>query len=186
MKLLTLTLLLPLMAHAAVDGTVVNGTTGKPQPNATVTLFKVGGNGPESIQSVKSGPDGKFLITADAEGQGPRLVQAAFDGAVYNHMIPPGMPSSGITVTVYQSSAKPGAAQVEQHMMLLEPTARTSPSAKATSSRTTARSLTTTPPTALFVSGSPPPRKAKPRSTYWPLAACRSAARPRRPRSPTS
>src|SRR5579862_477021 len=83
------------VANAAIDGTVINGTTGKPQPNATVTLFKVGGNGPESIQSVKSGPDGKFLITADAQGQGPRLVQAAFDGAVYNHMIPPGFPATG-------------------------------------------------------------------------------------------
>lgn len=107
------------VANAAIDGTIVNGTTGKPQPNATVTLYKVGGNGPESIQTVKSGPDGKFLITADA--QGPRLVQAAFDGAVYNHMIPPGFPATGVNIEVYQSSAKPGAAHVEQHMMLLEP-----------------------------------------------------------------
>ncbi len=106
-------------AHAAIDGTVINATSGKPQPNATVTLYKVGGNGPESIQSVKSGPDGKFLITADA--QGPRLIQAAFDGAVYNHMIPPGFPATGVTIKVYQSSDKPGAAHVEQHMVLLEP-----------------------------------------------------------------
>ena len=84
-----------------------------------MTLYKVGGNGPESIQSVKSGPDGKFLITADA--QGPRLVQAAFDGAVYNHMIPPGFPATGVTINVYQSSNKPGEAHVEQHMILLEP-----------------------------------------------------------------
>jgi hypothetical protein len=116
-----LCLVLPLLAHAAIDGTIVNGTTGKPQPNATVTLYKVGGNGPESIESVKSGPDGKFVINSDSPGQGPRLVQAAFDGAVYNHMIPPGMPATGITLTVYQSSAKPGAAHVDQHMMLLEP-----------------------------------------------------------------
>jgi hypothetical protein len=107
------------LAHAAIDGTVINGTTGKPQPNATVTLYKVGGNGPESLQSVKSGPDGKFVITADA--QGPRLVQAAFDGAVYNHMIPPGFPATDVKINVYQSSAKPGDAHVEQHMILLEP-----------------------------------------------------------------
>jgi hypothetical protein len=107
------------LAHAAIDGTVINGSTGKPQAGATVTLYKVGGNGPESIQSVKSGADGKFLITADA--QGPRLVQAAFDGAVYNHMIPPGMPASDVKIEVYPSSTKPGTAHVEQHMILLEP-----------------------------------------------------------------
>lgn len=121
MKVPALAILFAALSHAAIDGTIINATTGKPQPNATVTLFKVGGNGPESLQSVKSGPDGKFLITAEAQGQGPRLVQAAFDGAVYNHMIPPGFPATGVTINVYQSSAKPGAAHVEQHMMLLEP-----------------------------------------------------------------
>ena len=119
MKLAVLALAFAALLHAAVDGTVMNATTGKPQPNATVTLYKVGGNGPESIQSVKSSSDGKFLITADVEG--PRLVQAAFDGAVYNHMIPPGAPASGVTINVYQSSTKPGAAHVEQHVMILEP-----------------------------------------------------------------
>ena len=119
--LLGLAILLPVLAYAAIDGTVINGTTGKPQANATVTLYKVGGNGPESIQSVKSSPDGKFFITADAQGPGPRLVQAAFDGAVYNHMLPPGAPANGITVNVYQSSTKPGEAHVEQHVMILEP-----------------------------------------------------------------
>ena len=108
-----------LMARAAIDGTVMNATTGKPQANATVTLYKVGGNGPESLQSVKSGPDGKFVLTADA--QGPRLVQAAYDGAVYNHMIPPGFPATDFKIDVYQSSKQPGAAHVEQHMILLEP-----------------------------------------------------------------
>jgi hypothetical protein len=107
------------LSYAAIDGIIINGATGKPQPNATVTLYKVGGNGPESLQSVKSGPDGKFTITVDA--QGPRLVQAAFEGALYNHMIPPGFPASDIKIDVFPSSAKPGTARVEQHMMLLEP-----------------------------------------------------------------
>src|SRR5579871_1821355 len=118
-RLLSALLLSVVAANAAIDGTVINGTTGKPQANATVTLYKVGGNGPESIQSVKSGADGKFVITADA--QGPRLVQAAYDGAVYNHMIPPGFPATDVKIEVYQSSSKPGAAHVEQHMILLEP-----------------------------------------------------------------
>ena len=118
-QLLFLCLVTAYAASAAIDGTILNGTTGKPQSNATVTLYKVGGNGPEALQSVKSGPDGKFTITAEA--QGPRLVQAAFDGAVYNHMLPPGFPASDVKITVYQSSPNPGAARVDQHMMLLEP-----------------------------------------------------------------
>ena len=121
MKSILLSLVLASLAHAAIDGTIINGTTGKPQGGATVTLYKVGGNGPEAIESVKSGADGKFVIQNDGQSQGPRLVQAAFDGAVYNHMIPPGMPATGISLTVYQSSPKPGAAQIDQHMMLLEP-----------------------------------------------------------------
>jgi hypothetical protein len=116
---LALILIAASAAQAAIDGTVINATTGKPQPNCTVTLYKVGGNGPESLQSVKSGADGKFVIPIEAEG--PRLVQAAYDGAVYNHMLPPGAPSSGIAINVYQSSNKPGVAQVDQHMVLLEP-----------------------------------------------------------------
>ena len=51
---------LPLLAE---DGQVLNQTTGKPQPGATVTLFKLGGQaGPEVVESVKSGADGKFAI----------------------------------------------------------------------------------------------------------------------------
>ena len=118
-RVLGMAALLAASAFGAVDGTIINGATGKPQAGATVTLYKVGGNGPESIQSVKSGADGKFSISAEV--QGPRLVQAAFDGAVYNHMIPPGMPASDVKIEVYPSTTKPGAAQVEQHMILLEP-----------------------------------------------------------------
>ena len=110
-----------LSAHAAMDGTVMNGTTGKPQPGATVTLYKVGGNGPEAVQSVKSDAEGKFAITQDIPG--PRLLQAAFDGVTYNKMVPPGMPASGLMIEVYKSVPKPGDARVDQHIVVLEPAA---------------------------------------------------------------
>ena len=57
-----LLLCLAALASAAVDGTVTNRTTGKPQPGATVTLYKLGQNGLESIESVKSDAAGKFRI----------------------------------------------------------------------------------------------------------------------------
>ncbi|MCU1261702.1 MAG: hypothetical protein JWO80_4587 [Bryobacterales bacterium] len=121
MKHLLLTLFAAIAAWAApIDGVVMNGTTGKPQVNATVTLYRVGQNGPESIQSVKTDAEGKFMLTQDI--QGPRLLQAAYDGVTYNHMVPPGTPSSGIMIAVYKSIDKPGGARVDQHMLLLEPT----------------------------------------------------------------
>jgi len=108
-------------AFAAIDGTVVNQTLGKPQAGATVTLYKLGQAGPEQIESVKSGTDGKFHITQDVQGPGPRLVQAAYGDVTYNHILPPGSPSDNVTVDVYESSKKPGDARVEQHAILLEP-----------------------------------------------------------------
>ena len=109
------------LAFAAVDGTVINQTTGKPQPGATVTLYKLGQAGPEAIESVKSGPGGKFHIAQDAQGPGPRLVQAAYDDVTYNHMLPPGSPSNDVTVDVYNSSKQPGDAKVDQLVVIFEP-----------------------------------------------------------------
>jgi hypothetical protein len=109
---------LPLFA-APVDGVVINGTTGKPQAGATVTLFRVGAAGPESLESVKTDAAGRFTLSKDVPG--PRLIQAAFDGVTYNKMVPPGTPSSNLEIQVFQSIAKPGSARVDQHMMLIEP-----------------------------------------------------------------
>jgi hypothetical protein len=102
-----------------VDGIVMNRTTDKPQPGATVTLYKLGQNGLESVESVKSDAAGKFRI--DQNLQGPRLVQTAYDGVTYNHMLPPGRPSTGLSLDVYNAIKQPGAAKVMQHMVLLEP-----------------------------------------------------------------
>ncbi len=113
-------LLLASPAWSAVDGTVINRTTGAPQAGATVTLYRLGEAGMESIESVKSEAGGAFRI--DRVVSGPHLVQTAYDGVTYNHMLPPGSPTTGLTLEVYNSSAKPGQARVVQHMILLEPT----------------------------------------------------------------
>ncbi|MEZ5356107.1 MAG: hypothetical protein R2762_26020 [Bryobacteraceae bacterium] len=101
-----------------VNGIVTNQSTGKPQQNVTVTLYKVGQDGPEALESVKSAADGKFAI--DKTVTGPHLVQAAFDGVTYNHMLFPGRPSEGIQLDVYNATTKQGAAKVNTHMILLE------------------------------------------------------------------
>jgi hypothetical protein len=108
------------MASGAVDGTVTNRTTGKPQPGATVTLYRLSQQaGLDSVESVKSGPDGKFLI--NQEIQGPRLLQTAYDGVTYNHMLPPGSRTSGVALEVYDAINRPGDATVTLHIMLFEP-----------------------------------------------------------------
>jgi hypothetical protein len=109
------------IASAAIDGTVTNRTTGKPQPGATVTLYKITQNGPESLESVKSDAAGKFSITQNPPG--PRLLQSAYDGVTYAHMLPPGAPSTGVALDVFNSSKKAEAAQVTQHMVFFEPNA---------------------------------------------------------------
>lgn len=105
---------------AAVDGTVINRTTSKPQPNATVTLYKLGQAGMEALESVKSDGQGKFTMQATPAG-GPHLVQAAFDGVTYNKMLPPGTPSTGLEVEVYAASPTPAGVKVKQHVFILEP-----------------------------------------------------------------
>jgi hypothetical protein len=108
-------------AFGAVQGTVTNRTTGKPQPGTMVMLFKLGQTtGPEMLASTKSDDQGKFSFAQDVAG-GPHLVEAAYGGVTYNAMLPPGMPADNVQLEVYDSSAKPGAAKISQHIMLLEP-----------------------------------------------------------------
>jgi hypothetical protein len=117
-RLLVLFTVLPLTA--AVDGVVTNQTTGKPQPGATVTLYMLDQNGMNALESVKSRADGAFSI--DRTARGPHLVQVAWDGVTYNHMLPPGRPTTGLAVQVWNASkSRPPGVGVETHMILLEP-----------------------------------------------------------------
>jgi hypothetical protein len=116
-----LLLCLATAASAAITGTVVNRTTGKPQAGATVGLNKLGQNGIELINQAKSGAQGHFSIDQDIAGQGPHLIRTAFDGVTYNHMLPPGSQTTDLTLDVYNASKQPGAAKVTKHMLLFEP-----------------------------------------------------------------
>lgn len=110
-----------LPALAAVDGTVVNRTTGKPAAAATVTIYKLGQDGMESLESVKSDAQGKFTLTTTPAGGGPHLIQAAFEGVTYNRMMPPGSPTTGVEVEVFNAAKVPTGIQVKQHFYILEP-----------------------------------------------------------------
>jgi hypothetical protein len=122
-QLLPFALALAATLSAAVDGTVTNATSGKPQSGATVTLFQPTQQGPQFIDSVKTDAQGRFTITKEIPPgpPGPLLLQAVYGGVQYNKMLPPGRPTSGVEIPVYESSMKQGGAKVDQHMVLLEP-----------------------------------------------------------------
>lgn len=109
------------LALGAVDGTVVNQTTKKPQPGAMVILFRLGQQGPEPIANAVSDAQGRFAFAQDVAG-GPHLIEANHGGVNYSLMLPPGRATTGLEVNVYNSSRSPGQAKVSQHMILLEPT----------------------------------------------------------------
>ena len=105
---------------AAIDGTVTNKTTGKPQPGATVTLIKLGG-AMETVASAKSDAQGKFAIAQEFLAGTPYLVQTLYQGVTYNKAVPPGTAATGMAVDVYDSSSKGTDSKVVQHMVLFEP-----------------------------------------------------------------
>ena len=117
-----LTLLTCAPMFAAVTGTVTNQSTGKPQTGATVALYQLATqNGLELIDQAKSDAQGNFTINQTP--QGPHLIRTAFDGVTYNHMLPPGTPTTGIAIEVFNASKQPGDAKVAKHMLLFEPSA---------------------------------------------------------------
>jgi len=106
----------------AVDGVVVNGTSGQPQSGVVVTLLQPGAQGMQTLGSVKSDAQGQFKFDKEVP-PGPVLVQGLYQGATYNMMLTPGTPTTGVRLNVYDSTSKPGTAKGEQHMILIEPSA---------------------------------------------------------------
>ncbi len=121
MKRLALAMLLALVpAFAAVDGVIVNGTTSQPQANVVVMLVQPSQGGMQNLGTTKTDAQGKFSFASN-DAQGPRLIRAMYQGVLYNKMIPPGMPSTGVQVSVYDSTNKPGIAKVAQHFIVVQP-----------------------------------------------------------------
>jgi hypothetical protein len=107
-------------AFAAVDGVIVNGTTGQPEPNTVVMLIQPTQAGMQTLGSTKSDAQGKFSFDSN-DNSGPRLIQAIFQGVQYNKMVPPGMPSTGVQIPVFASTNKAGTAKETQHFIVLQP-----------------------------------------------------------------
>src|SRR5579871_51737 len=109
-------------ALAAVDGTVFNATTGKPQAGVTVNLVQPGAGGMQQLATIKSDAEGKFNIDKSFP-PGPALIQADYQGATYTLILPPGGPTNGVRVNIYNATTDPAAAKVDQRMLVIEPSA---------------------------------------------------------------
>jgi len=102
----------------AIDGTVINKTTSRPQPGVTVTLTKLGEGGMAPAGSAKTDRDGRFSLEGDAAGA--HLLQASYEGVTYSMSLTRGQPANGVELFVYDASRAKGAAKVDQDMILLE------------------------------------------------------------------
>src|SRR4029077_6546823 len=64
---------------------------------------------------------GQGNLTTNQTPPGPHPIRTASRGVPYNHMLPPGQPTTGIPIEVYNASKEPGGAKVAKHMILFEP-----------------------------------------------------------------
>ena len=107
----------------AINGTVVNETTGQPQGGVEVTLIHPGQDGMQQLGSAKTDADGKFSIDKELPSP-PALLQAVFQGSNYNLFLQPGAPTNGLRFPIYNTTADPTSANVAEHMLMIEPTAK--------------------------------------------------------------
>ena len=103
---------------ASIDGTVVNGTAGKPQPGVSITLVKPGAGGMQTLGTTVTDTAGHFRFENDQPGAGPQLLQVTYKGANYNKLMTPNLPTSGVELNVYESTKSPSVARIAQRMLL--------------------------------------------------------------------
>jgi hypothetical protein len=108
---------LPLLA---VDGVVVNATSGKPQSGVAISLVQPSQNGMVPLGNATTDAQGQFKIDKQIP-PGPGLLQATYEGTTYNQIITPGMATTGVQLKIYDSTKKAGVARTLEHLILLEP-----------------------------------------------------------------
>jgi hypothetical protein len=116
-------LLLPVSAQAAIEGKVINRTTGQPAPGVLITLLKFEA-GMDPIEEARSGPDGSFAfqkpLTGANGGPVPGMLRSEYEGVSYSEMLPPGSPTEGLEVSVYSVEEQEALAP-STHILIFEP-----------------------------------------------------------------
>lgn len=95
--------MLAIPAFAAIEGTVTNGTTGKPAAGTDVTLIDLSQGMKEAAQT-KTDAQGHFKFDADNSGGMPHLVRASYQDVNYFAMVPPG--TSTAAIQIYDAAKK--------------------------------------------------------------------------------
>ncbi len=113
-------LLIPASLFGAIEGTVINGTTGKPEPSVKVSLVQPGAGGMQALASSTSDANGKFSIDHDLPPP-PALLQADYKGVQYTQVQPPGRPTTGIQFQIYESASKQPQGMQMAHLIMIEP-----------------------------------------------------------------
>ena len=121
MKLLGAFLLSASYVFAAMDGTVMNQTTGKPQAGVNVTLLKPGQSGMRTLGTTVSDANGHFAFANDEPGGGPQLLQASYSGVNYNKLMTPNLPTSNVELPVFEATKTPSVVRIAQRMLVVEP-----------------------------------------------------------------
>lgn len=110
--------LLPL--YAAVDGTVTNKTSGKPQSGAEVALLRMAEDGSVSVVNrTTTNAQGRFEFSDTLSGI--HALETTYQGAAYFQVIPPMLPPNNLQVAVYDVSRDASTISVDQHIFFLEP-----------------------------------------------------------------
>lgn len=112
-------LLLTAVASAGtLSGTVINRTTGKPEPNVALDLLSPT-QGMTELATTTSDAQGHFTVTKDSIGMAPVLIRATVHDVSFNTFAPPGRPN--VEVEVYDISKDPKTISVPQHIIIFQP-----------------------------------------------------------------
>lgn len=107
---------------AAIQGRVLNGTTGAPVANAQVNYVRMS-QGMSPLAQATTGPDGQFRLEGipPSAGPAPALLRVDHQGATYSQPMLPGSPSEGIEIQVYDASSDRAAVSVAEQAVFLHP-----------------------------------------------------------------
>jgi hypothetical protein len=108
----------------AVQGRVVNGTTGAPVADAQVSYVQMS-QGMSPLARAATGEDGRFRLEGlpPAAGPAPALLRVDYQGATYSHPILPGSSTDAIEVQVFEATSDASAMSVVEQAIFLHPAA---------------------------------------------------------------
>jgi hypothetical protein len=105
-----------------LQGTVKNGTNGKPGAGIEITLIQLQG-GMSEVAHTKSDSQGNFTFDHPSLGTQPMLLRASYNDINFNQAVPPG--TSTIEVNIYEPSKDAKTIDVPSRILILQPDGET-------------------------------------------------------------